>query len=97
MLPEARCLCSQGNVISPSDVAASGRDFSQAVRDISVPEVPTFLPVWEHLDLEQPQAADEQAIEHMAPQQRVDAAAQAVPGAANVRLLTGVLACAICP
>ncbi len=63
-----------------------------------MPEVPTFLPVWEHLDIEQPRAADEQAIEHMAPQQRVDAAAQAVPGEAIVRLLTGVLACAMyCP
>ncbi|KAK9834816.1 hypothetical protein WJX81_000884 [Elliptochloris bilobata] len=52
----------------------------QAVRDISVPEVATFLPAWEHLKAEQLQAANEEAVEHLAPRQRVDAAAQAVPG-----------------
>ena len=54
----------------------------QAVRDISVPEVPTFLPAWEHLSAEQVHAAGEEVVEHMAPPERVNAAAQAIPGAA---------------
>ena len=53
----------------------------QAVRDISVPEVPTFLPAWAHLSAEQVQAAGEEVVEHMAPRERVTAAAQAIPGA----------------
>lgn len=54
----------------------------QAVRDISVPEVPTFLPAWAHLSAEQVHAAGEEVVEHMATRERVTAAAQAIPGAA---------------
>ena len=54
---------------------------AQAVRDISVPEVPTFLPAWEHRSAAQAQAAGDADVEDLAPRQRVDAAAQAVPGA----------------
>ena len=60
----------------------------QAVRDISVPEVPMFLPAWAHLSAEQAHAAGEEVVEHMAPRERVTAAAQAIPG--SVAASTGI-------
>ena len=78
-------LCMRGGPgLVQAPLSVLGSDFSlnaqQAVRDVSVPEVPTFLPAWAHLSAEQVHAAGEEVVEHMAPRERVNAAAQAIPG-----------------